>query len=166
MKLAKINLVCASLVFSATALAGSQTLPLELAQRAAQSAVQFCEASGYHVTAAVVDRSGEMQVLLKGDDSSIHTKDTAFRKAYTVVTLGPIFNYNTSSEAAKAINGKASENSFLTIPNIALLPGAAAIKIDGRVVASLGIGGAPGGDKDEACAVHGVEAIAEQLSKS
>jgi len=160
------NVLAASIVFSATASAEGHALSLSLAQQAAQSAVEYCEADGYRVTAAVVDHSGEIKVLLKGDNSSVHTKDTAFRKAYTLVTLGPIFDFNKSSEAAKAFNGKPSESSFLSIPNIALLPGAAAIKIDGTIVASLGVGGAPGGDKDEACAIHGVKAIADQLSKS
>lgn len=162
----KYPVFVASLLLSSVALAEGKSLSLELAERAAQSAVQHCEASGYHVTAAVVDSAGEMKVLLKGDDSTVHTKDTAFRKAYTVVTLGPIFGFNTSSEIAKNFNGKPAEASFLTVPNIALLPGAAAIKIGGKIVGSLGVGGAPGGDKDEACAIHGVESISEQLAKS
>jgi uncharacterized protein GlcG (DUF336 family) len=138
-------------------------LPLNLALKAAQAAVSSCEAHGYHAGAAVVDAHGEMRVLLRGDGSTVHTRDTAFRKAYTVVTLGPVFNFNASSEAAAAFNGKPSEASFLSIPNIALLPGAVAIKVKGAVVAALGVGGAPGGDKDEACAADGVKAIAAQL---
>jgi uncharacterized protein GlcG (DUF336 family) len=158
--------MCSVLLLGTSSLASAGELSLALAQQAAQSAVKHCEASGYHVTAAVVDRSGELKVLLKGDDSSVHTRDTAFRKAYTVVTLGPIFNYETSSEIAKAFNGKPAEVSFAEIPNIALLSGAAAIKVDGKIVASLGVGGAPGGDKDEACALKGIEEVSGKLSKS
>jgi hypothetical protein len=36
----------------------------------------------------VVDTSGVIKVYLEGDHSTIHTKDSAFRKAYTVVTMG------------------------------------------------------------------------------
>ncbi len=144
----------------------SYELPLALALKATQGAVQQCEQNGYHVTAAYIDRQGETRVLLKGDDSTIHTKDTAVKKAYTVVTLGPIFNFNTSSDAAKALNGKPAEASFLTIPNIALLPGAVAVKVNGKIVGALGVGGAPGGDRDEACAVQGVNLIAADLPQS
>ncbi|MBB6244433.1 MULTISPECIES: heme-binding protein [unclassified Rhodanobacter] len=140
-------------------------LPLNLALQAAQGAVEYCAARGYHVGAAVVDMSGEMRVLLRSDGSTVHTKDTAFRKAYTVVTLGPVFKFDTSSQAAAAFNGKPSEPSFLTIPNIALLPGAVAIKANGAIVAALGVGGAPGGDKDEACAAEGVRTIAGKLPR-
>lgn len=162
----KVALIVSVFLLSGGACAEKYELPLSLANQAAQGAVQFCEASGYHITAAVVDLNGETKVLLKGDGSTVHTKDTAFRKAYTVVTLGPIFKFGASSEAAKAFNGKPSENSFLTIPNIVLLPGAVAIQVNGAIVAALGVGGAPGGDKDEACASHGVEIISAQLPKS
>lgn len=156
-------LMGAALLLCGTAHSQEYTLSLNIALQAAQAAVKSCEAKGYHVGAAVVDASGELRVFLRGDMSTVHTKDTAFRKAYTVVTLGPVFKFSASSEAAAAFNGKPSEASFLTIPNIALLPGAVAIKGNGRIVAALGVGGAPGGDKDEACAAAGVKAIEQSL---
>jgi len=151
------------LLASNGSLAGENELPLKLAVDAAQAAIQACELDGYHITAAVVDVHGALKVLLKGDDSTVHTKDTAFRKAYTVVTLGPVFNWNASSEAAAAMNGKPGVSSFAAIPNIALMPGAVAIKKGGHIVAALGVGGAPGGARDEACAAKGVKAIADKL---
>jgi len=153
------------LLLSSVAHSQNYDLPLNTALQAAQAAVKSCEAKGYHVGAAVVDINGELRVFLRGDMSTIHTKDTAFRKAYTLVTLGPIFKFNTSGEAATAFNGKPSEPSFLTIPNIALLPGAVAIKKSGNIVAALGVGGAPGGDKDQACAADGVRAIGGSLAQ-
>ncbi|WP_164931742.1 heme-binding protein [Dyella sp. M7H15-1] len=146
--------------------AQSYELPLDIALHAAQGAVKFCNAQGYHIGAAVVDRAGALRVFLRADGSTVHVKDTAFRKAYTVITLGPIFKFDRSSQAAAAFNGKPSEPSFLTIPDIALLPGAVAIKANGSIVAALGVGGAPGGEKDEACAAAGVQAIATELSGS
>jgi DMSO/TMAO reductase YedYZ molybdopterin-dependent catalytic subunit len=38
------------------------------------------------------------QVALRGDRATIHTKESSFEKAYTVVTLGPIFDFDTSGE--------------------------------------------------------------------
>jgi uncharacterized protein GlcG (DUF336 family) len=43
------------------------------------------------------------------------------------------------------------------------LPGAVAFKVNGEMVGALGIGGAPGGDKDEVCAAAGVAKVADRL---
>lgn len=161
--MSRTHLLGALLFMSGGCHAAEQDLPLDLALIAAQGAIQACESKGYHVTAAVVDIHGAMKVLLKGDESTVHTKDTAFRKAYTLVTLGPVFGWDTSSDAAAAFSGKPGANAFSSIPDIALLPGAVAIRSHGHIVASLGVGGAPGGDQDEACAARGVKAIADKL---
>jgi uncharacterized protein GlcG (DUF336 family) len=165
MKRAFAVMATLTMAIGASVHAQSYDLPMRVALQAAQGAIASCVAKGYHVGAAVVDSSGETRVFLRDDGATVHTKDTAFRKAYTVITLGPVFKFDTSSQAAAAFNGKPSEPSFLTIPNIALLPGAVAIKAHGLIVAALGVGGAPGGDKDEACAAAGVQAIAGQLPK-
>jgi len=137
----------------------SDTLSLNLALKAAKEAIRFCEASGYHITATVVDMAGQIKVQLKGDHSTIHTKDTAFRKAYTIVTLGPVFNLDTSTQIAALMRNNPNRAAFLTVPKITPLPGAIAIKIKNKIVAAIGVGGAPGGAKDEACAQAGASKI-------
>ena len=52
-------------------------LPLSLALEAALEAVNTCAGNGYYVTAVVVDMSGTPQVVLRGDHSTIHTRDSA-----------------------------------------------------------------------------------------
>jgi uncharacterized protein GlcG (DUF336 family) len=42
--------------------------------------------------------------------------------------------------------------------------GGVAIKRGNEIVAGLGVGGAPGGDRDEACAQEGVAKIATQVN--
>jgi len=73
-------------------------LPLTLALEAATEAVRTCAQRGYPVSATVVDMDGVPQVVLRGDGATIHTGESSFEKAYTVVTLGPIFNFDTSRE--------------------------------------------------------------------
>ena len=46
-----------------------------------------------------------------------------------------------------------------------MLPGGVAIKFKDEVVAALGVGGSPGGDKDEACAQAGVASIKDDLAR-
>ena len=140
-------------------------MPMNLALKAAQVAVQTCAEKGYPVNAFVVDTSGLVVVQLRGDHATVHTKDSAFRKAYTVVTMGPIFNLDRTSEfvqlVAKLPNGTGAQ--LTSAPNVVALSGAVAIKRGSEIVAGLGVGGSPGGDKDEACAAAGVAAIADQI---
>ena len=139
------------------------SLPLALALKASNAAMASCERQGYAVSAAVVDTSGVVRLEIKGDHSTIHTTATAYRKAYTVVTFGPIFRFDVSS----AFAALAAKNPALaTGPDVAALPGAAAIKVGDDIVAALGVSGSPGGDKDEACAQAGVASIKDDLANS
>src|SRR3984957_13726531 len=99
-------------------------LPLDLALEAAQEAVRTCAASGYDVTATVVDVSGTPQVVLRGDNAVIHTKDSSFRKAYTVVTMGPIFHVDTTSGFIGVLAKYPSlvAQSLASTPNVTALP--------------------------------------------
>jgi len=141
-------------------------LPLNLAVEAANETVKSCEASGYNVSVAVVDMYGQAIVQLKGDKSTPHTKETAYRKAYTVITIGPNYKLETSTQVAALMSkNSAFYEAFLTVPNITPLPGAVAVKVNGEMIAAIGVSGAPGGDKDEACAQAGILKISDRLKK-
>jgi uncharacterized protein GlcG (DUF336 family) len=144
-----------------------KTLPLSAAVIAAQTAVDTCKANGYEVTATVVDVSGTPQVVLRGDHAVIHTKDSSFRKAYTVVTMGPIFHVDTTSGfvGVLAKYPPLLAQSLVSTPNVTALPGGVAFKVGDEIIAGLGVGGAPGGDKDEVCAQAGVAKVADLLKK-
>jgi uncharacterized protein GlcG (DUF336 family) len=140
-------------------------VPVKLAEKAAEAALKACADRGYPVNAFVVDTSGLVIVQLRGDHATVHTKDSAFRKAYTVVTMGPIFGLEKTSEfvqlVAKYPNGTGAQ--LASAPNVVALPGAVAIKRGSEIVAGLGVGGSPGGDKDEECAAAGVVAISADV---
>lgn len=140
-------------------------LPATLALEAAVEAEQTCAKSGYAVTVVVVNVSGISKILYRGDHSTVHTGDTAFRKAYTAITLGPIFKQDTTSALAKLVSSSPAAPSFLTVPNVLFLPGGVVIKASDDAVASIGVSGSPGGDKDEACAQAGVAKIQDKLPK-
>ena len=132
--------------------------------QAAAEAVRACEANGYAVSAAVVDVSGVVKLQAKGDHSTIHTRDSSFRKAYTVVTLGPIFHFDASSTFAELAAKSPAGPAISSLPDIMPLAGGVAIKSGDEIVAALGVGGAPGGDKDEACARAGVARIQDRVT--
>jgi uncharacterized protein GlcG (DUF336 family) len=160
-------IVCSFNVASAYAAGRNSThsLPLSTAIDAAAEAIRTCETKGWNVTAIVVNAEGIVKAHLKGDRSTIHTKDTAFRKAYTVVTLGPIFNIETTKAFAQLVAKSDNPIAYNNIPETTTLAGGVAIKVKGEIVAGLGVGGAPGGDKDEFCAQAGIEKIRNHLQR-
>ena len=110
------------------------SLPLALAVKAATKAIATCASNGYPVSAVVVDPSGVIKLEAKGDHSTIHTTTAAFRKAYTVVTFGPIFRFDASSTFAELVAKNPNGAAFSTLPDILPLAGGVAIKANGEVV--------------------------------
>jgi len=139
------------------------TLSTSLAVEAAQEAIRVCEEKQYWVTATVVDMDGVPQVVIRGDHATVHTGESSFRKAFTVVTLGPEFGFDRSSGFFELVKTSPYAPQLATVHNVIALPGAVAFKAGGEMVGALGIGGAPGGDKDEVCAAAGVAKVANRL---
>ncbi|MDQ7251081.1 GlcG/HbpS family heme-binding protein [Dongia sedimenti] len=157
----------ATLVTPATAGAVPQgysySVPLDLALEAAREAIRVCESNGYRVTATVVDMAGTPKVVLRGDKATVHTGESSFRKAFTVVTLGPEFNFDASSGFFQMQKTNPFASQLATVHNVMALPGAVAFMSKGEMIGALGIGGAPGGDKDEVCARAGVNKVKSRL---
>ena len=169
-KLISIAILCGAAAL--TGLASSQpsqttayhyALPLTLALEAANEAVRVCAGHGYLVSATVVNMDGVPQVVLRGDGATIHTGESSFEKAFTVVTLGPIFIFDTSGEFFNLVKTNPYAPRLATIRNVMALPGGVAFKSKNAIVGALGVGGAPGGDKDEVCARAGVAKVADRL---
>lgn len=170
--LAVVALTAASLLLggrcaSAQVSKSGYVLSLDLAIEAAREAVNVCAGKGYDVTATLVDVAGTPQVVLRGDHATIHTRDTSFRKAYTVVTMGPIFHFVRLGQFLAILDKypPLAAQSLVATPNVSALPGAVAIESHGEIVAGLGVGGSPGGDKDEECAQAGWLKIQDKLPK-
>ncbi len=138
-------------------------LPMSLALEAAQEAVRSCELSGYRVSASVVDVSGVGRVFLRGDHSTVHTRETAFKKAYTIATLGPIFGATTTGALTERISKTPTGPALATVSNVILLAGAVGLRSGEETIAAIGVGGAPGGALDEVCAAAGVAKVQERL---
>jgi uncharacterized protein GlcG (DUF336 family) len=143
----------------------SYTLPLDLALEAAAEAIRVCEANGYRVTATVVDMAGTPKVVLRGDKATVHTGESSFRKAFTVVTLGPEFSFDTSGAFFAMQKSNPFAGQLATVHNVMALPGAVAFISNGEMIGALGVGGAPGGDKDEVCARAGVDKVRAKLQQ-
>lgn len=139
-------------------------LPLALAMEAAAEAAGVCAAQGWPVSVSIIDTAGNVKLQAKGDGSTIHTKDSSYRKAYTVATMGPVFGFDTLGAWVDKLKASPNAAALATIPDIILLPGAVAVRSRGEIVAAIGVGGAPGGEKDEACAAAGLARIRDRLT--
>lgn len=122
--------------------------------KAVGAALAKCQADRLpFVTVAVVDRFGTVQALLRGDNAAEHTIESAKQKAYTAAAFG-----SPTSELAKRISGNGP--SIADLPGTLFLPGGVPLKVNGVSVAGIGVGGAPDGKLDEACAEAGAAVIA------
>jgi uncharacterized protein GlcG (DUF336 family) len=130
-------------------------LPINLALEAASAALTQCQTDGYRVSVAVVDRGGVLKVLLRDDGTGPHTVTSSTRKAYTSASLG-----RSTQELAATVAGNAEVEGLRQMdPQILILAGGLPIAVDEVVVGGIGVGGAPGGNLDEACAQAGIDAI-------
>ena len=130
----------------------------ETALRAAQAALESCRKGGFQVAVAVVDRSGLPQVVLRDRYAGAHTADIAVDKAWTAVS----FRTSTAVLADATQSGKPLSG-IRARPRVAAVGGGLVIEGAGALVGGIGVSGAPGGERDEACAQSGVAAIQQQL---
>ena len=150
-----ITAFLAPAVVAAQELPTAPYLPLDMAQTAAQAALDACSAEGHNVSAAVVSRNGSTQILLKADNSGPHTVGSSIGKAFTSASLG-----RDSASLADFIDENPANNGLRDMdPRLVIQAGGLPVKIGGALVAGIGVGGAPSGDADEACARAGLDAI-------
>ena len=129
-----------------------------LALEAVGAAVAHCAEQGYAVSAVLLDASGTRQAILRGDRAGIHTIDSAMGKAYTANSFTA-----DSGAVAERLMGNPASAGLQHVPGVILARGGVPIQIGDEVVGALGVGGAPAGDKAEACARAGLDKIRDRL---
>ncbi len=166
-----VALISAALLASVAAAQAAPTakpIPLDVALQAARTAVDTCMGNGYKVTAMVADTNLIPVVVLR-NGAGAGTVDVARRKAYTVL------HKNMSSlEYGKSINftpppplppgsPPRPPQVFEGDPDLTPFGGGVAVKVGGETVATMSVSGAPGGDKDNACAEAGAAKLAAAM---
>src|SRR5256885_9603652 len=123
----------------------------------AQTAVQTCKAQGYNVSAHVLGRAGEVLVAMRGDDTGPHTLENSMKKAWTArAQRAPSVNF------ANAVKMNPTAGA-IHLTNMVPAQGGLPIMVGMDIVGAVGVSGAPGGDKDEACAKAGIDKVAAML---
>ena len=140
-------------------------LSLALSMDALTETVQACAAKNYKVAVTIVDPDGVVKLEARSDGSPIHSQRFSFRKAYTMVSMGPMFGADTGSALVKLLanfpSGLSNVQSGAT--DLLFLPGGALIKSNGETIGAIGVSGAPQSSEDEACAQAGLAKIQSRL---
>ena len=132
-------------------------LSVNAAIELAQAALERCRADGYKVTITVLNHHATTSVVLSDDGVNPHTVENSLRKAYTAFTTR-----TPTVEMAK--RQQPALSGFMLLDKISPLDGALPIFAGKDLVGAVGISGAPGGDKDSACAKVGIDKIARFLN--
>ena len=134
-------------------------LPAALAVEAAEAAIASCKGQGYNVAVAIVDRAGDLRLLLVGEGTSALARDLSRRKAYTSA-----LRRMTTTDLAKQVATPGAFNPTLYDTQMVTALGGVPIKAGNDTIGGIGVSGAPGGDKDEACANAGLAKIRDRLN--
>lgn len=135
-----------------------KSLAPDVAFDLAKAALAQCRKDGLQVAVVVIDRFGQPLVVLRDRYAGLGAISTATGKAWTAVNFG-----RDTSELAKAIHDGQLSAGLASLPNVVMLAGGMVIASGGSVVGGVGVAGAPGGDKDEACAKAGLAAVQDKL---
>ncbi len=135
-----------------------RAMTLELATQIAAGAVAACQTNGYAVTAAVVDRAGQLRALQRADNAGPHTLEAARAKAFTSASAR-----NATLAMMEGAQKNPAAANLVHIPGFLLLGGGVPVRAGNDVLGAVGVGGAPGGHLDEQCAMAALEKVKEQL---
>ena len=135
-----------------------KNISLALANEAAAAAMQFCSQKGWGVSVAVVDRSGQLKVLLRADEAGPHTIDSSRRKAFTSASAR-----NNTSTMLEIVQKNPGAANLPLIDGFLILGGGMPIRAGEEVIGAIGVGGSPGGHLDDQCAEAGINKIRDRL---
>jgi uncharacterized protein GlcG (DUF336 family) len=156
-----------TLVFTAVLFAGAsfgyaqglitqRSLSADSALKVAEAAIEKCNSQGYKISLSILDGSGNVKLQVRGDGTGPHTLEHSRRKAYTAYTFK-----RSSAEYAEAQAKRTGPSPV--IEGVVAAAGGIPIRIGDEIIGAIGVSGAPGGEKDQACAEFGLSKIADVL---
>jgi uncharacterized protein GlcG (DUF336 family) len=131
-------------------------LTLDVAQTIAQESVAKCRADGYKVTVTVVDSGNVLKAFLRDDGAGNGTVEMGRMKANSVMAFGrpsgPPPNLPPGTPAPAPV-----------LPGTVNAQGGVPIKVGDQLIGAVSVSGAPGGEKDAACANAALAKVADKL---
>lgn len=148
--------VFANVNVSAKDVVVTKNIGMELSRDIANEAVMACRKAGYSVSAVVVDRHGIMRAALRDDAAARFTLEIAQRKANMTVMAWT--DSGAFRDARRDIQQELNH-----IDGLIVMEGGIRIVAGGYNIGAIGVSGAPGGEKDAACAQQAVEKLNERI---
>ena len=132
-------------------------MSLSLAKTIAEAALAECQSKGFHTSVVVVDRAGQVMVMLRDEQGSAQTLEMARRKAYTA----RMFRM-TSLEFQKRTATDPSMAAQRDVADFLALGGGVPIQVGKEIIGGVGSSGS-NIEQDDACAKAGVAKVADLL---
>ena len=134
-----------------------RNLSLAMAKTIAEAALAECKSKGYNTSAAVVDRAGQVLVIMRDEQATAQTAEMARRKAYTARmfrTTTQEFQKRTTDDPARAAQRD--------LADILALSGGVPVQVGNDTIGAVGSAGSTL-DTDDACAKAGIAKVADLL---
>jgi uncharacterized protein GlcG (DUF336 family) len=151
------TLVCAARSAIAQGVVMQRNVSLSMAKAIAEATVAECKSKGFNTSAVVVDRAGQVLVILRDESASPQTAEMARRKAYTARmfrTTTLEFQKRTANDPALAPQRD--------VADILALGGGVPIQIGNETIGGVGSSGSSQ-EMDDACAKAGIAKVADLL---
>ena len=142
---------------SAPAVVMQRSVSLSLAKAIAEATLAACREKGYHTAAAVVDRAGQVLVILRDEQGTAQLTEMARRKAYTARMFR-----TTTLEFQKRTADNPQYAGQRNLPDILALSGGVPIKVGDETIGAVGSAGSTL-EQDDACAKAGIAKVADLL---
>src|SRR5882672_8033117 len=134
-----------------------RNLSLSMAKTIAEAALAECKSKGFNTSAAVVDRAGQVLVIMRDEQATPQTADMARRKAYTarmyrITTME--FQKRTADDPARAAQRD--------LADILALSGGVPVQVGNDTIGAVGSAGSTL-QQDDACSKAGIAKVADLL---
>ena len=148
--------VVVPVLVTAQGLVMQRNLSLAMAKTIAEATLAECKSKGFNTASAVVDRAGQVLVILRDEQATAQTAEMARRKAYTarmfrLTTLD--FQKRTSDPTLAAQRD---------VADILALGGGVPIQAGSDTIGGVGSSGSSQ-EMDDACAKAGIAKVANLL---
>jgi uncharacterized protein GlcG (DUF336 family) len=133
-----------------------KNLSLAMAKTIAEGVIAECKSKGFNVASAVVDRAGQVMVILRPEQATWQQAEMARRKAFTA----RMFRTTTLEFQKRTMDPAYAEQR--RVADILALGGGVPIRIGDEVIGGVGSSGSSQ-EQDDACAKAGVAKVADLL---
>ena len=141
---------------SAQGLVTERNLSLAMARTIADATIAECSSKGFNTTVAVVDRAGQVLVLLRHEKATAQQLEMARRKAYTA----RMFRSSTLDFQKRTADPTLAAQR--DVSEILALGGGVPIQVGTETIGGVGSSGSSQ-ETDDACARAGIAKVADLL---